>query len=204
MTDTMKIWNAVSKTNPAHTKKVNQRGGFTAVNANAQVMAATQQFGPVGVGWGYVTGAPIFTPDNLIMIPVTLWHGSRDNSFGPEWGGAELVSSKGHRDSDAPKKATTDGLTKLLSRLGFNADVFLGLYDDQKYVAAMAQEFAPPVATITDDQCTKLMALCEKLNFPVSKVLEIKKIKALTDLPAESLDGAIDWINKQAQEKEKA
>jgi len=31
--------------------------------------------------------------------------------------------------------------TKALSKLGFNADVFLGLYDDNKYVYQLKQEF---------------------------------------------------------------
>jgi hypothetical protein len=48
-----------------------------------------------------------------------------------------------HIDNDAFKKATTDALTKLLSHLGFNADVFLGLFDDNKYVKRMEQEFDP-------------------------------------------------------------
>jgi hypothetical protein len=54
--DNMRIWEAVSKTDPRHTKKVNQRGGFTAISAHYQVMSATRQFGPVGIGWGYSNG----------------------------------------------------------------------------------------------------------------------------------------------------
>jgi hypothetical protein len=141
MTENLSIWNAVSKTNPAHTKHVNQRGGFTAISAQYQILAATEQFGPIGIGWGYETGLPIIA-DTLIIVPVTFWHGDRRNTFGPMLGCEELKDAKGRIDSDAPKKATTDGLTKLLSQLGFNADVFLGLYDDNKYVARVTQEFA--------------------------------------------------------------
>ena len=32
--DNLRIWNDVSKTDPRHTKKVNQRGGFTAISAH--------------------------------------------------------------------------------------------------------------------------------------------------------------------------
>lgn len=141
---TMRIWDAVSKTNPANTKKVSQRGGFTSICAQSQIMEATRQFGPIGEGWGYAASAPIFH-DNLCFVQVTLWHGTRENTFGPVTGGAEWKSDKGRVDSDAPKKATTDALTKLLSQLGFNADVFLGLYDDSKYVAEMEREFAERV-----------------------------------------------------------
>jgi hypothetical protein len=38
-------------------------------------------------------------------------------------------------NEDAPKMSVTDGLTKALSHLGFNADVFLGEYDGNKYAA---------------------------------------------------------------------
>lgn len=196
------IWDAVSKTDPKYTKKVNQRGGFTAVNANSQVLAATRQFGPVGIGWGYETLPPMFTPDNLIIVPVTLWHsGDRSTSFGPEYGCAELVSAKGHRDSDAPKKATTDALTKLLSRLGFNADVFLGMYDDNKYVAEVAKEFAPKVELITEAQRTEMIAYCEGHNFPIKQVLDVKKIGDLRELPAASFDGAMKWIEQQTKKE---
>jgi len=136
----MAIWEAVSVTDPSHTKKVNQRGGFTAISAHYQVMRATEQFGPVGIGWGYENGAPIFH-ETLVIVPVTVWHGDRSNTFGPVYGGAEWRS--GNRvDSDAPKKAATDGLTKALSHLGFNADVFLGRFDDNKYVEELRREFA--------------------------------------------------------------
>lgn len=140
MPDNMRIWDAVSKTNPANTKQVNQRGGFTAINANSQIMEATRQFGPIGIGWGYNAGDPIFH-ETLMFVPVTLWHGDRANTFGPVLG-CEEWKVKDRVDSDAGKKATTDAVTKLLSQLGFNADVFLGLYDDQKYVAQVKQEFA--------------------------------------------------------------
>jgi hypothetical protein len=136
------LWDSVSKTDPRHTKKVNQRGGFTAIDAHYQVMNATAAFGPVGIGWGYINGEPIFK-DSLVFIPVTLWHGDRSNTFGPIYGGAEVVGNNGRTDNDALKKASTDGLTKALSHLGFNADVFLGKFDDNKYVTEVAKEFAP-------------------------------------------------------------
>jgi hypothetical protein len=144
MTDNLRIWSKVEKTNPAHTKHVNQRGGFTAVSANYQILAATEQFGPIGEGWGYVAGDPIFH-ETLLFVQVTLWHGNRSNTFGPMLGSEEWKDSKGRIDSDAGKKATTDAVTKLLSQLGFNADVFLGKFDDQKYVDQMTREFAEKV-----------------------------------------------------------
>jgi len=139
MTDNMKIWDAVSKTNPADTKRVNQRGGFTAIGAHSQILAATKQFGPVGVGWGYDV-MKVERLDEFILVYVDIWHGSRADRFGPVLGCASMFGAR--PDHDAPKKATTDAITKGLSQLGFNADVFLGKFDDNKYVAEVTREFA--------------------------------------------------------------
>lgn len=186
MTDTMKIWDAVAKTNPANTKKVSQRGGFTSICAQSQIMEATRQFGPIGIGWGYSAAAPVFH-DNLCFVSVTLWHGSRDNSFGPVTGGAEWKSDKGRLDSDAPKKATTDAVTKLLSQLGFNADVFLGLYDDNKYVEKVTREFAErpkidPDAPINDAARDKLSMLIVASGSDVATFCRDNSLTTLKDL----------------------
>ena len=138
-TNNMKLWDSVCKTDPNHTKKVSQRGGFTAIDAHYQIQEATKAFGPVGVGWGY-TVERMERLEGLIVVYVTLWHGSRENSFGPVLGCAEMFGKRA--DSDAPKKATTDAITKGLSQLGFNADVFLGKFDDNKYVQEVTKEFA--------------------------------------------------------------
>jgi hypothetical protein len=144
----MRVWNAVCRTDPKHTKRVNQRGGFTAIDAQYQIMEATRLFGPVGEGWGYSVGEfQIVGP--LIVVPVTLWHGKRENSFGPILGCAEIGGQR--HDRDAPKKAITDAITKGLSQLGFNADVFLGLFDDNKYVEQNMREFHPPEAKLPED-----------------------------------------------------
>lgn len=142
----MAIWEAVQKTDPGYTKHVNQRGGFTSVSANYQIMKATEQFGPIGVGWGYDAGEPIFH-GTFVMIPVTLWHGTRENKFGPAYGCCEISGKR--PDSDAPKKAGTDAITKLLSQLGFSADIFLGFYDDNKYVDELRREKAEAEAAKT-------------------------------------------------------
>ena len=154
MTDNLRIWSQVERTDPAHTKKVNQRGGFTAISAAYQIKRATEVFGPIGEGWGYDAGTPIFQ-DALVIVPVTLWHGDRANVFGPMFGGAEWKNGT-RLDSDGPKKATTDALTKLLSQLGFNADVFEGRFDDSKYVAELTEEFAAPPSVVVQTATTSL------------------------------------------------
>lgn len=201
MTDNMRIWRAVEKTDPAHTKKVNQRGGLTAISAHYQIMRATEVFGPIGIGWGYVDGDPIFE-DGLIIVPVTIWHGDRSNTFGPLFGSAEMRPKTKNGpilDSDAPKKASTDGLTKGLSQLGFNADVFLGKFDDNKYVAQMTQEFSGPV--ITEDQRNILMTMFEQSGADIKGFCTFFKIEALPDLKAAEYDKAVAMLEKKLAAK---
>ena len=132
------LWDSVSKTDPDFTKKVNARGGFTSVDAYYQIQCATEKFGPVGVGWGWSVvwdyGVPGTVSANLIM-----WHsGDRGSCF--DVTGAADLAGKPKQDSDAKKKALTDAITKGLSYLGFNADVFLGKFDDNKYVESLRRE----------------------------------------------------------------
>lgn len=159
-TDTMRLWDLVSKTDVDHTKEVSFGRKFTAIDAHSQIMEATRLFGPVGEGWGYtnVYGETHLTDGRVIAhCDVTFWWQPKGEwegiktpgyrrEFGPVRGAAMLTSfEKGKTtlkipDTDAYKKASTDGLTKLISHLGFNADVFLGQFDDNKYVERLKKE----------------------------------------------------------------
>jgi len=137
----MDIWDKVCKTNPDDTKEVSFGRKFTAIDAQKQIKAATALFGPVGIGWGW-TAEPSYPGNGTVAMKVTLWHGSRDNVCGPQFGGCDLFL-KGQAkkaDADALKKATTDGVTKGLALLGFNSDVFEGKFDDNKYVQEQTQK----------------------------------------------------------------
>src|SRR5690606_28515713 len=97
MTTNLNIWNALGKTDPAHTKQFNRAGGFkgTAVKPMWVLKRLTEEFGPVGVGWG--TGKPDFqlvhSPEGEVLVycTVSVWHTSRDNvSWGV--GGDKAIS----------------------------------------------------------------------------------------------------------------
>lgn len=133
--ENMKLWNDVCVTDVDDTKEVSFGRKFTAIDAHAQVRAATEQFGPVGEGWGWDVEL-IFMQNETIGAKVTMWQGDRKHTF-CHFGQASLKlkgKDSNKDDPDALKKATTDGITKCLSYLGFNADVFLGKFDDNKYV----------------------------------------------------------------------
>lgn len=132
----MAIWDAVQETEPRYTTKAtNGRYKFTAINPQSQIKAATRVFGPLGIGWGYEVEHSEVMGD-LFLVQVRVWYIDRANTFGPMFGCAKMfnVGTAGKSDDDAPKKAVTDGLTKALSHLGFNSDIYEGRYDDNKYV----------------------------------------------------------------------
>jgi len=137
-TANLELWDAVCKTDPAHTKKVNQRGGFTAIDAYYQIQNATEQFGKVGLGWGWNIRSIDMHEGGLCVVLLDFWTGAKGDMFSVT--GCSQWRVKDRLDNDAPKKATTDAITKALSYLGFNADVFQGKFDDNKYVAQMTEE----------------------------------------------------------------
>lgn len=139
----MALWNVISATNPKHTKKVKLGREFTAIDPYSQIMEATKAFGPAGKGWGWEVAKVEYTPTDQIGVLVRLWHGQKEHTL-EQWGQAGLYIDKNKTkpDTDCFKKATTDAVTKCLSYLGFNADVFLGQFDDNKYIEEMREKYA--------------------------------------------------------------
>ena len=140
MDSTMLIWDRVKKSDPKYLKKVSFGArSFTAIDPQYQVMSATQEFGPVGEGWGWSSETRFINlsnGDTAVICDVTVWHGTPDCKFGPFPGCRKFFdAAKQRMNEDAPKMAVTDGLTKALSHIGFNADVFLGEMDGNKYAA---------------------------------------------------------------------
>lgn len=138
--DNMELWNRVSKSDPKYLKPVSFGSRtFTAIDPMYQIKSVTEAFGSIGYGWGWDSENRMINMPNgdvAIVADVTVWTGDREHKFGPFPGCRKFFdATKGRLAEDAPKMAVTDGLTKALSHLGFNADVFLGEHDGNKYVA---------------------------------------------------------------------
>ena len=170
--DNMKLWNSVCTTDPQYTKRVNQRGGFTAIGAQSQIMEATKMFGPFGQGFGVSDERfTSFDMEGLCLYQATLWYKFRFNigdirEFPIH--SSIKYSVNGRVDDDFAKKVATDALTKGLSKLGFNADVFLGLFDDNKYVnqlkATASDSASASNGTITDEMKAKIILELNKCD----------------------------------------
>jgi hypothetical protein len=163
MTDNMRVWDALKTTDPKYTTKVSFGRKFTAINAQWQLQRMTELFGPIGKGWGYTVNHSVerITDEYVLAIAdVAIWWlgepdpkaqqypiGRPTHQFGPVRGMSPILEKgrEGLRfDDDAGKKAMTDALTKGLSHLGLSADVFLGLFDDNKYIKQVEKQFSHP------------------------------------------------------------
>jgi len=168
--DNMKLWNSVEVTDPKYTKKVNQRGGFTAIGAQYQLMRATETFGPMGAGWGVKTEHIQKWEDvGLAVYEATLWYVIGDKEHYIPIHSAIKYHSNGRVDDDFFKKVATDALTKGLSKLGFNADVFMGKFDDNKYVNKLKEPDYKTIVTkasegLNDEDKKSVLSNLDKVN----------------------------------------
>ena len=183
-----RIWNLVNKTDEQYVKGVKYGDReFSAIDPYYQIRLATAAFGPMGEGFGlspadiqylpmtktgkktiegyqiygrFVFWAIIPKPqfkqlqtsegmkvehvsDDLVKIQIELMN---DIFSGP--------------NDEASKKIFTDTLTKALSFLGFNNDVFMGSFKGNKYVGGV-DDAADPA---DQEELKKLLARAEELG----------------------------------------
>lgn len=158
------LWDNLGRTDPKHTQKFKRSGGFegTAIKPMFSYRRMTEEFGPCGKGWG--VGEPAFQVvpgDNrevLVYCTVSIWYRHEEAEarvYGV--GGDKVVThikanekysrpERWESDDEAFKKAFTDAVTNALKLIGVGADVHMGMFDDNKYVNTMRDEFAEPAA----------------------------------------------------------
>lgn len=167
MSDNLKIWNAVCKTDPKYTKNFSRSGGFsgTAINAEYIIKRLTELFGPIGHEdtWGYevtneelVPGKPfVFNNDThnevLHHVSIKFWYSvdGKKHEIPTVFGNTVYVGvnkNGPYTDEEASEKSVTDALSKAAKRIGVSADIHLGLWDDSKYVADRYREVGQQTA----------------------------------------------------------
>jgi hypothetical protein len=210
------LWDTLSRTDPKHTKGFSRAGGFkgTAIKPMWVWQRLTELFGPCGTGWGF--GQPTFQvvqsdKETLVYCTVSAWHGDKNNTL---WGvgGDKVVTARqsgAFCDDEAFKKAFTDALMNAFKFLGVAADVHMGLFDDNKYVQAMREEFAggnghsveqdsahPPAdrgnsAGLTDAQFAELSTLIETAGADTKGICEFYKITSIKMMTPEMFHHAV-------------
>ena len=192
----IEFWESVSKTDPKFTKEIRNGGRkMTAINAQYQLMNATKKWGKYGDKWG-LRDIKLNYIDNLdkgqilcVSNAVFEYPGGKFEIGSSIFVQQFVKQSYLSIDSDFLKKLETDMLTKSLSKLGFNADVFLGKYDDNKYVRQIELEFSEqkqkPKLTLSSTELLdelnnykdidKLREFVKKFDIDESKMEIIKK-----------------------------
>lgn len=198
----MKLWNAVCTTDPKHTKNANVRGHkITSIAPQYQIMQATEQMGPYGGRWGFeriefdytlvgVNGLVIllgifYYPDGKFPITASIsaW---RDNAMTKP-------------DIDFAKKVETDALTKALSKLGFAADVFMGSYDDVKYMNQLREDFSDKISAV---QVKILIELITETEADLAGFLKYIGVKSVDCIPTEKYETAYGVLKAKQKRME--
>jgi hypothetical protein len=148
--ENMKLWDLVSVTDKKDTKSFKGKGGFngTAICAQTQKKKACEVFGMFGTedGWNLENQKySILEISNDFHHNLLVYSAILKYDFEGVKGSINIDSeidiwnyikkySDWVKNNDIHKKVRTDAITKGLSELGFNSDVFEGKFDDNKYM----------------------------------------------------------------------
>lgn len=147
----LSLWELVEKTDPKQTTAITGKPyKGTSPKPYFIVHEATKVFGPCGIGWGFsIVSERVENGgkegDKLHIAHIRVWYEWDGKRGEIEHVGQTMFSGTNknglYTDEDAPKKSVTDALIKALSMIGFAGDIFMGRYDDSKYVKELRNEF---------------------------------------------------------------
>lgn len=195
--DNLELWNAVEMTNPHKTKKAKIGAlTLTAINATSQIKTATFHWGMYGTTWGLKNINYEYMDidkTRLAIVRAMFYYPTGEFELSTSIKVYYMTRGEGGYlkiDDDFMKKAETDLTTKALSKLGFNADVFMGLYDDNKYLAEVKEKFKDesPVKKQPQQNATQ----APQVNGPKKTDNKIPKPKRLTKVTLEKMKTSED------------
>ena len=150
--ENLEFWNKVEKTDPQYAKDItNSAYGAKAIDPQYQIYTATKEWGKCGESWGLknVDYKEIDVANGQVVLrcKATFFYPGGEIEIAHA-GMLVRKSQHGLRvDTDAYKKVLTSCRSKALSFLGFNADVFMGKFEDVDYVKQLHEEKAQEVVT---------------------------------------------------------
>ena len=152
------FWESVQTTDPNFTKEVGFGRKFTSINAQYQIREVTRAFGRMGQGWGISHEHFFMACDGLLAYQATFWYMDGDNKCEYTINSSIAThNGKGKLDDECFKKVSTDALTKGISKLGFNSDIFLGMWDDNRYVNQVRETFKTRTK-LTEDKLASMIS----------------------------------------------
>lgn len=197
----LELWHKVEKTNPAYTKNANVGGNkITSIAPQYQIMNVTEQFGSYGSKWGFKNielDYSLAEKFDLCVFKATFFYPGGEfpiiNSIK-----MFMDNAKTKVDDNFAKKIETDALTKAISKIGFNADIFMGKFDDVRYVEEMKEEFKTPEQKAEEEAVKKEKERLQNIANDISKFTDVEKLGAYF----KSLSPADQKLfSKQATEK---
>lgn len=160
--ENLAIWSQVEKTDTQYAKKVNQRGGYTAISPQYQLKEATKVFGSYGKGFGLSASdfdMSLFDSLGVVIHKANFFYVSDGQRVEfPISNAIQATTGAGDKkrvDIDFAKKVETNTVSKALSKLGFNADVFMGMFEDNQYMQELSNELAVKKADDKDAEIAK-------------------------------------------------
>ena len=146
MSDNLQIWNRFADIDPQFTKPITGKAyKGTSPNPHYVLRCLTELFGPVGQGFGWEVKAEGFEQlgeEVLHWCRIRFWHGDGAGFEAYGQTKAYMKTRNGFMaDEDAPKKSLTDAITKAAAQVGVGANIFLGRWDDSRYVAQVNGEY---------------------------------------------------------------
>ena len=171
--ENMKYWDQFADIDPDFTKPITGKPyKGTSPNPQYVIRCLTEMFGPVGHGFGWRVLEEGFQPmGDEVLHWCRIWFWTRGDDSGFEsYGQTKLIMktrSGFMNDEDAPKKSMTDAIIKAASYVGVASNIFLGRWDDQKYVAQVSAEYAEknnPVTQAEIDTAIETINACNTLK----------------------------------------
>ncbi len=146
----MRLWNELEKTDPKFVKPITgKQYKGSSPSPHWIRMRLTERFGPAGLGWGTTVLREQVVQVGVKAVhycTIRLWYvldgqrGEVEACGGTEIGGVRKSSGEAWIDEDGSKKSLTDALVKAAAEIGMCADIFLGRWDDSKYVEQRGEE----------------------------------------------------------------
>ena len=147
----LSLWNKVKSTDPKYTKEDKSRGfKMTSINPHYQILKATKALGIFGTDNFRIKEENFkileLGEDTTMVLYTSILEAKYEGQeisiplHATDY--VKYKTSKGIKyEKEFAKKVATDALTKGLSKLGFNADVFMGMFDDKTYVKRQRRKY---------------------------------------------------------------
>jgi len=212
MMSNLDLWNQVDETEVKYTKPAKKgQHKFTSITPMSQFKKATEMFGIQGIGWGIEIGSEVFIEQEIGTTKLLNYDAILFFKYKGETGkipvhATEKLSyqtqgANGYLkiDDEVRKKVVTNAKTKGLSELGFNADIFMGQFDDPNYVDYIAYEQSINQAEDKDQEIkTKVEEFnewCKKESACYSAIKSKRTLDILLACHKQKLQGRCQLLN---------